>query len=496
MGVALLVLLIAAIVYHAPAVFLGLVPTEDDLEVFFFPLLVATSDALHQGRLPLWTPLIFGGYPLFADGEAGMLYPINLLVLPWTSPEQALVLLRIMHSLLASGLAFQLARVLGAGVLGGLVAGLTYGYSGFVAGQIIHEDVIRSMTWLPLELALVVRMCDERGPARWRFASLAGAVFGIQALALHVHITLLSALLVSSYVGYRSLHVVLSGFASARASSDAPLLGTPLQRWKDPAGLWGALALTGFVGVGLAAVQLIPLAELATESYRGAGLSRDLAAPNSVWPGDLVTLFLPHLFDVGARDYWGLWVKWETVIYVGVFPLALALIGFAWGTGRNRLFFALVAVLSLLFAFGTYGSLPFWDVLHALPGFNVLRSPGRFSLLFSLAVAIGAAYGTDWLATRRVSPRWALFACLASASLVVLASAVLTFASGRLEAWATSGSWLIEEYLRMPGVPRHVGGEPLSFSRTAGFAAAALSPENPRTAAQLALLLTGIVVEG
>src|SRR5687767_674984 len=84
---AALLLVGATVLFHLPAIALGRIPMQDDVKVFYFPLLVATSEALRHGTLPFWTPSMFGGYPLFADGEGGMLYPLHLLLLPWAAPE-------------------------------------------------------------------------------------------------------------------------------------------------------------------------------------------------------------------------------------------------------------------------------------------------------------------------------------------------------------------------------------------------------------------------
>lgn len=469
-----LFLAISALIYHGPLVFQGLVPTQDDVEIFFFPILVATADALRQATLRLWTPLIFGGYPLFADGEAGMLYPLNLLVLPWASPELALVLLQLAHSFLSAGFTYYLLRTLQLGALASVVGALVYAYSGFAAGQVIHGDVVRSLVWLPLELAFVERMCLAPGATRWRYAVLAGAAFGIQALALHVHITLLSALAVGAFVAYRWL--ALRPNISIRGW------------WLEGLKLEAALGLLGALGVGLAAVQLLPLWEISTQTYRGAGLSSALSAPNSVWPGDLATLLLPHLHDVGTRDYWGPWVKWETVLYVGVLPLVLALVGLFWGSGRYRLYWGLLLLLSVFCAFGTYGPLPLWDALHQLPGFNVLKSPGRFSLLVALAVAVTAAYGVEVFCRSRPSPSAAVLILLVAVTSVALTTGGLALASGKLETWSRTGSILVEQYLLLPGVPRIVEGKTLTPDRLASYAAEALDPRNPRTAGQLGLV--------
>jgi hypothetical protein len=249
------------------------------------------------------------------------------------------------------------------------------------------------------------------------------------------------------------------------------------------------------LGVGLAAVQLLPLREIATQTYRGAGLDIATSAPNSVWPGDVVTLLLPHLHDVGNRDYWGPWVKWETVLYVGVAPLILAAVGLLWSNGRHRGFFGALMGLSLLCAFGSYGPLPLWDTLHQLPGFNVLKSPGRFSLLFALGVAVCAGYGAERLARSKPSPPAGVLVLLVTLVLSTMAGVGLALSSAKLQSWARTDSLLVEEYLRMPGVPRSVEAQPLTYDRLALYAADALSPRNARTVGQLALLAaSGLMV--
>ena len=48
-----------------------------DTTTFYYPLTRWAADQIRAGQLPLWTPTIFGGYPLYADGEAGLLSPIQ-----------------------------------------------------------------------------------------------------------------------------------------------------------------------------------------------------------------------------------------------------------------------------------------------------------------------------------------------------------------------------------------------------------------------------------
>ena len=51
----------------------------NDLLYFSFPIRFLYSEALKAGELLQWTPHIFSGYPVFAEGQNGFLYPFNLI---------------------------------------------------------------------------------------------------------------------------------------------------------------------------------------------------------------------------------------------------------------------------------------------------------------------------------------------------------------------------------------------------------------------------------
>ena len=45
------------------------------------------SRVIHEGISPLWTNLVYGGHPLFAESQAGLSNPINYLVAWLFAPE-------------------------------------------------------------------------------------------------------------------------------------------------------------------------------------------------------------------------------------------------------------------------------------------------------------------------------------------------------------------------------------------------------------------------
>ena len=62
----------------------GVVITNDvgvsDISNLQYPLRFFSGQEWQQGRVPLWTPSVYMGYPLQAEGQAGVFSPVNLLL--------------------------------------------------------------------------------------------------------------------------------------------------------------------------------------------------------------------------------------------------------------------------------------------------------------------------------------------------------------------------------------------------------------------------------
>jgi hypothetical protein len=114
-----------------------------DIVFFFEPAKALLHDSLRAGRLPLWSPWIFAGYPIAAEGQIAAFYPVSLLV-SWVLPSFGAVnWLVILHVMLAGVSMYLLARLLGASPFGAWLAGLVYGFSGFGLSHIHHISLAR-----------------------------------------------------------------------------------------------------------------------------------------------------------------------------------------------------------------------------------------------------------------------------------------------------------------------------------------------------------------
>ena len=364
--------------------------------------------ALGEGQLPLWNAAINCGFPLFAEGQAGPLYPPNVilaLLLPtWAALNWNIVL----HLWLAGAGMYALVRAFGAVRPAALCAGLCYALSGYMVVRAMSPNFIDVCAWLPLLFWLVDRIVSR---GHFFYVLLFALVICLQLLAGHPQAALYGAVAVAGYWLYRSW-----------------VQGVGWIAWPV---LAGALAL----GAALAAVQLGPTAELVQLSNRGVGLSWASFVAMSLPPERLATLLWPNFFGNSAHGTYGsreVGFFIQLCAYVGAVPLCLA-----WAALRERRdgqvgFFAALALAGLVLALGKYTAI--FSFFYEIPGFSLLRIPTRFLLWFAVGASVLCGLGLDQvLRCQRPRPAngWLLAAILGAASGGLLwASGVALFADG------------------------------------------------------------------
>ncbi|MHB1162755.1 MAG: hypothetical protein ACYC3V_20845, partial [Chloroflexota bacterium] len=345
-AVALGFLLVCDLLLFRNALVEGKVYFRSDTVTYYFPIADRLTDVLREGKLLLWTRHIFGGFPLFADGEAGMLYPPNLLAYLLMPEHEAFVWLRIARHFMAAAFTFGYLRVLQLDRFAATVGALTFAFGSFMVTQMHHTNVTNTAIWLPLTLAMVELAVRHVGRWRWLYATGAGVSVGIQALGLHIQPLLMSGFFLAVYVPFRVLlcpiawpvrkaayRSRLRGWVAGRLSSARVLLmganllsdseeagasPTPTESGATPAPAsarvrrWvGAFLVKGFhrtvlaclllglipaIAFGIAAAQVLPLVELGFFSFRGPGVTYQFATSYSMPVHNLVNLLFPYFF--------------------------------------------------------------------------------------------------------------------------------------------------------------------------------------------------------
>ena len=143
-----------------------------------------------------------------------------------------------------------------------------------------------------------------------------------------------------------------------------------------------------------------------------AATSSSLSA-NEAWSNDLLSFFLPSyfngLFNQLASKYYPTLMPygfyWEGVSYIGYSVILLSIFGIysdikstkfkntmAWAS--IGIIFAMLSLGPLIHINGNVTMIPGPYILYRIiPIFNLIREPGRFDIMFSLCLAILAAFG-------------------------------------------------------------------------------------------------------
>lgn len=496
---ALCLLVLATIVLFSfrDAIVGGRIAFEADTLRFYYPLEVWFAEELRTGRFPLGNPYIFAGYPIFADGELGLAYPLHLVLAKLLAADQAFIALRISTALVAAVSLFALARSLGLGLLPSILGGMTFSLSSFLGAQQHHEDMTRSVAWAPLALACIHWAFQRSGWARQLWLTGAGAAVAMSALGLHPQGLALTLMVVGSFV-------VFCGLWGPTAHPEQKGRGLEgftalLPRLLKRVGLtlWAGTYVVG-LGLGIAGVQLVPLIEIATATYRASQPDYSFATNYALPVHNLVTLVLPYFFRSADGQWWSLWSQWETTVYVGIVPLVLGLTGAILVRRREVVYFLALAASGLWLAFASYAPVDIYRLLWELPGFSGLRAPGRYTFLFVLAWSVLAAWGLHALEERHgalARPRMLKVAALAvgavgaisaiSYGMVLVRSTLLADPDGTLRG-------IREAYLSLP---HHEEG--LEAEAVYRGLLHSLDPLTPRTAfAVLMLASGGLLVAG
>ena len=385
---AILGLLAASLLFFGDVLFPppGEVVSGRDAADLFAPLLSFAFAAFRDGRLPLWNPHIFLGFPQYAEPQFSTFYPLVWLLSGLEAATAISWLYAIHFGLTAVG-GYLLARQLGGRWAAGLITGFVLAFNAFMAAHVYagHLPHVMTLAYAPWLLAAAAWAAKPRPGLRAAAAAMLAAV--PLALALLAGYAPFFPFLATAVT---LLMFWLAGQAWQKSGRAAAL---------RIVGQWAGLGV--FAGL-LAAVQLLPTVEFALRSTRAAGADYAFASSFSLPFWGWLTLLLPDLYGspAGPVAYWSgapVYLYWEAAFYVGILPLAL--FALAWPLGRRSWRFWIgVGAAGLVVALGAAGGLHFL-LYQIAPGFRLFRVPARITWFFVLAAALLAGLMWErWLA--------------------------------------------------------------------------------------------------
>ncbi len=389
-------------------------------------------ESISNADVPLWNPHQFSGIPFLAAGQQSTLYPFSVLyyVLPLPAAYGWFTVVQLW---LAGAFMYLFMRGVSVKRFGSLLAGVVYQLSAFFVISAVFPMIIASAAWLPLVLLAVELIIQQRPALRGRpatipWVALGAIALGCNVLAGHVEITYY-VLIIAGY--YAAVRLIWQWWVGRKTQTHRLM-------WIVQRGIW----LVGMVvlGLGIGAIQFIPLFELASMNYRDGRATLDqvrgwahplrdvvqFLLPNfygnpshhsylDVFTGQTVTQFTDAARQPIAAIDWGIKNYVEGALYLGILPLVLAIYALINSRINHRDteedetkrppykgIFVVLTVVALTFMFG----LPTYALLYyGFPGINQLHSPFRWIFGVTVGIAVLAGFGADSLA-RGAKSQW------------------------------------------------------------------------------------------
>ena len=367
-----------------------------DSFAYALPMRTVVWEMIRAGQLPLWTPHILSGYPLLAMSQLAVGYPLTwgYLILPNYWAEQ--IYLSAPH-LLAPAFTYAFCRGLNRSRLASVLAALAFTYGGVMIGVVsLYGVMSNGVIWLPLVLLAVERARKGGGFSACLLGG--GMAYAMSVLNGYPQGYLYAGMITAGYGLFASLFPLPSrapedGDAEVSDAGDAlghdgsgagvRLAGwLSWDRWKPLAVAVLSLAAGACVG----AFQIL-------ETMRALRRSARARFTTELFYGDSPGLVPYELGSLAAPLY-----NWEIPAYVA--PLALAAAAVAFVSRRARrdphvYFWLATAAAGWLLMLGAKS--PLYRLLMHLPVNRHLQVPMRFSVVWTFAAAMLAAYGWDAL---------------------------------------------------------------------------------------------------
>lgn len=333
-----------------------------DTTGYFYPAKIFTVKMWAQGKVPLWNPYIFSGYPHYADLQTQTWYPLNLLLVLAEKMGRLNYLtfevFEFFHIFLGAVFAFLLGRKILKDSAVACLIGIIYGFSNIMLVYVATPTILTSFTYIPLVFLATLSFLKNRNLLNFCFLVIALSLLGASG---YPNIFIMAVLFVFAFFTYEAMtkkdfHLIIFFLLSC--------------------------FLTGLI----LAVAIIPSLKLQDLSVGGRFGYTD---PEANWqysnypPSFLLTFFFPD------NPFWI-----HGSLYIGLSMCLFACFSIYLIFKRKAKNIVLYFVLAILACFTMFGRTNFFYYLLYLfiPGFSAFRFSTVFGLFFIIFLAIMAGW--------------------------------------------------------------------------------------------------------
>ncbi|MGB3976687.1 MAG: YfhO family protein [bacterium] len=341
----------------------------------FYPWRELARTSIRQGRIPLWDPTAFCGYPFAGLYQNALMYPIDRLLDVFTIRFYT-VLRAFLHILVAGigmGLYLRHHRLTTSAITLGITA---FGLSGFMIVWLGHPHA-RVAAWLPM-LFLSMDLLHHK---TIRAVPLVSLAITMSLFAGHIQTSLHT---VSAAVLY-----FFAGFTLRKHQN---------RRFFETT---GALAIAILTSILIAGAMLMPFAEYLSRSVAYATRARGVVIQGWLNPEFALTLLMPKLFGSSADDtYWHPDFNSSEIggLFIGITVVVLALAAVL--ILQKRTIVKIHACIASITVLTVFGVRPIYSIVSSLPGF-IMAYNFRLALVTSFSMITLAAFMLNALVNNR-----------------------------------------------------------------------------------------------
>lgn len=331
-------------------------------------------EALRNKQIPIWNMYEMSGKPLLANFQSGVFYPINLVLFinPFSFSWSIFIFLQM---ILGGIFMFLYLRSLNLSLSAVVLGSVSWIFSGFFIAWLEWGTIAHTALWLPLILVSIKSILDAREKRLemcWFFVLLISLCFAFLA-------------------GHLQTFFYISIFSFAYMLALWFISGRKLIKLVP--------FLTVFIlFITITSIQWVPTLQLIDLS----GRSEDQIANVAGWfipISNLAQFVAPdYLGNPSTLNYYGIFNYGEFVGYIGVGGLLFALLAVFYRHDRKVLFYAVIFVLSILFAIqNPISQLPFQLKIP----FISTSQPTRLLVLSCFSLSVLAALGFDYFLKKK-----------------------------------------------------------------------------------------------
>jgi hypothetical protein len=377
------VLLVLAALFVAlffPVLFEGKTFFFRDMLHFGYPFKHFIWESFKEGALPFWNEQISGGVPFLSLYHPGVFYPPNLIFLLDDFGNAFNIYFLFHHVVLISSV-YRLARFWNLSPEASLGSSVTALLSGYFLSLASLYNHFQTVVWFPLIILCFHRFLLTKSLKNFLATVL---LFSFVLLGGSPETCVLIAIL--SW-GYSVLVVNKNSTDTSFVTRTAMFSGIMI------------------LGLGIAAIQLVPTEALMKESMRSSGVSFEESSRMSLSPAALSAVILPenHFgFMETTKAHKSYFFQ---SCFMGLVPLGLLLAGLFSGVKcRAFWFWGVLFFVGIFFSLGKFNPLYSW-FYDWVPAINLFRFPEKFFFISAFSLVFLVGLGLDALGAANVEKR-------------------------------------------------------------------------------------------